>query len=405
MSRRSKILFSGLFAIGFLILSYWVTNIRFPLSGEKELLSKLEFFRGFFRSHDAHAIDSVLFINVAYDIELRPVMGLYDSPDGYYAITDRLKLLKLLEYLKEKDCHRYILLDVFFTDRVHTEWDEELFNTIASMHRIVIPCHSDEALADTRLESKAGLADYLTTFSETDFVKYPYMVDSIKSLPVKMYEEVTGREIKRNGLFYTEDWHLVRKSIMLTYECQIDSMYGTDGQPIWYNLGTGLLGDSIPNLTVFRDSALYDDPQLIENRYIVIGSFKGDDSHSTFIGQMSGSVILFNAFISLMNGHHYVSITLALVLFVVFYFLCYLLLSRKTIKDIITNNSSFLPTWFLRFMNWLCSWIGLSVFLSMLCLGTYIALGEAYDIFLTSTIFYLLSITITFVQKLTDKHS
>lgn len=405
MTRIIRFLLSFIFALAFLLLSYWVTNLRFPLSGEKDLLSKLEFLRDYFRSRESNATDSVVFINLAYDKELCPVMGDFDIPDGYLPVTNRKKLLDLLTYLKAANNYKYILLDVFFTGRVHTKWDEQLYETILSMQRIVIPSHGNEAIADQRLMEKAGLADYLTTFSETDFVKYPYFSDEQKSLPVKMYEEVTGNTIVKHGLFYTDGMNLVRKCIVLTYDLRADSFYSDDMQPIWRNLGTGLLGDSIPGLGI-GDNELYTNPYLVENKYVVIGSFQGDDTHSTFAGEQSGSVILFNAFISLLHGHHKFSVTFTGVLFLVFFFLCYMALSKKEIRKLIDNAPVSEQTnlfWkLLKTLNWLYSWIGLSVFLSLLCIATYFILDEAYDIFVTSTVFYVFNLFLNLGRRMVN---
>ena len=48
----------------------------------------------------------------------------------------------------------------------------------------------------------------------------------------------------------------------------------------------------------------------------------------------------------------------------------------------------------------LCSWIGYSLFLSMLCILTYTFLGEVYEIFITSTMFYLLSLAVKHADKI-----
>lgn len=412
MSQKKRLFLSLPLTIGFLLFSYWVTNLRFPISGEKLLLTKIEKLHYFFWPRENNFIDSVLFINVTYDKELRTIVDEDSIPLGKTHITDRHKLLRLLQYLQEKDEYKYILLDVFFGNDVSTEWDEELFATIESMPRIVIPCHSDEKLADKRLMKKAGLADYLVTFSESDFVKYPYFCDTAQSMPVKMYEDITGRKIKKHGIFYTDGWHIVRSSIVLTFELQANKLYADDKDviyadtkdKIWLSLGMDLLDDSIPEMDVMGDSLLYKQPDLTRNKYIVIGSFKGDDTHNTFLGDMPGSIINFNAFISLLHNHHIVSVSLVIFLFFVFFFMSYLTLSRKKLQDLLkeltekSQNKRVRKC--LHFFIWLCSWIGYSSLLSILCITTYIALGEAYDIFITSTMFYLLSLSLARFNKI-----
>lgn len=368
------------------------------------MLTKLEILHDYLWPRENEAIDSVLFVNVTYDKELRPITDEFGTPSGRTQITDRHKLLRLLQYLKRNNDYKFILLDVFFGNDVQTERDEELYATIDSMERIVIPCHSDAVIADERLAKKAGLADYLVTFSESDFVKYPYFCDSAKSIPVMMYEEVTGRKIEKHGIFYTDGWHLVRSSIVLTFDLRANETYADNGDKIWNNLGMDLLDDSIPELNATGDSLLYKQPEMTRNKYIVIGSFRGDDTHTTFLEDMSGAVINFNAFISLLHGHHIVSATLAILLCIIFFSLSYLTLSRKRLKDLLeemaesSQNKSMRVV--LKVLIWLCSWIGYSLLLSIMCVITYILLGEAYDIFITSTMFYLFNLSITLFEKI-----
>lgn len=404
MSQRARLIISFLLAIGFLIFSYWVTNLHFPISGEKTILTKLELLREYFWPRENKIIDSVLFVNVTYDRELRPVADDFGIPVGRVQVTDRHKLLKVLQYLKEHDEYKYILLDVFFGNDVQTEWDEELFAIINSMPRIVIPYHSDETIADERLMSKSGLADYLVTYSESDFVKYPYFCDTAQSMPVKMYEEITGRKIEKHGMFYTDGRRVVRSCIVLTFDLWANEMYADNGEKIWYNMGMDLLDDSIPEFAAIGDNLLYKQPDLIRNKYIVIGSFEGDDSHTTFLAEMPGAVINFNAFISLLNGHHTVSVTLVCICFIMFFLLSYLTLSRKRLQDLLheidISSKNKTIHMLAQTLVFLCSWVGYSLVLSLLCIATYFLLGEAYDIFITSTLFYLFNLSITLYDKI-----
>lgn len=405
MPRRICLILSFLLTLGLLVFSYWVTNLRYPISGEKLLLAKLETARSYFQEEANRVNDSVLFINVAFDKALYPVKDEFGIPDGKIQATDREKLLRLLTYLKMNDNYRYILLDIFMGNDIHTEWDKELFATIESMDRIVIPCHSDMPLADMRLMKKAGLADYYLTLSESDFVKYPYLNDSIKSIPIKMYEDITGRKVTKHGIFYLEGWNLVRKSIVLTFDILANDKYDDDGNIVWYNLGMELLDDSIPEIGARGSKQLWENPDLTKNKYIVVGAFNGnDDNHITFQGNMSGAVINFNAFISLLNKHHYVSFMLIVILFIVFFIMCYITLQGKSFQNIVqvnlSNSRNKVVSWIAQIILLFNSWIGYSTLLSLLCISTYLVLGEAYDIFITATAFYLLSRIVRIVDKI-----
>lgn len=401
-----------------LFFSYWVTSWELAISGETLLMRKVEQVRGFFVSHNNPMRDSVLLVNVAYDRENVIVKDKYDTA-GYGQITDRHKLYQLLKELKHKDdslfaltqkqhYYKYILLDVIFDADIHTPADSALFSLIASMYHIVIPKNKDVALADTSLDKKAGLGNYYTNYKNVSFTKFPYLVDGKRSLPLRMYEEMTGHTITDHRLFATDGWRLARKSIMPVFELRCDSAYMDDGSKTWYNMGRDLVGSTYLSYgsTLTGTRELYDNPMLTRDKYIIIGAFSGGDMHYSYLENQPGSAILFNVFLSLMHGHHKMSFFVALILFVAFYYLSWRILSGKTIDAMLEQlpqkNHSVVAT-MTSFVAFMGSWMGYSMFLSLLCIFTYLTMNEVYDISITATAFKLLSMAVTKVKKIKNK--
>ena len=396
MRKQRKVIWSVVIAIGFLFFSYCITNLDFPISGEKALLYRFEMVRNYLFPRGNTVNDSILLIDVSFDKIPVKTTDEYGLTIGDIQITDRKKLLDLLQELKKRDDYKYILLDAFFGQKGKTPHDSALYATICSMKRIVIPCHADEALADSSLMKKAGWADYTSTYNVSGFSKYSYMSDKGMSLPLRMYKDITGRTIRRHGLLYTDGWWLVSKSIVLTFDVNANSAYNEKGEKVWYYLGADILGNEEER------GLLYEIPELTKDKYIVIGAMQGDDSHSTYIGSVSGAIINLNAYFSLLDKHHVVSITLAVILFCAFFFLAYLTISRQDLRGLtesITQKQSYRLRTRLIAMSALCSWIGYSLFLSILCILTYVFLGEVYEIFVTSTMFYFLSLTVKYTDN------
>lgn len=397
MHKQKNVIWSIVIAIGFLFFSYYITNLNFPISGEKSLLYRFELIRNYLFPKENTVSDSILLIDVSYDKTPVKAIDEYGLPIGDIQITDRQKLLKLLQELKKRDDYKFILLDVFFGQKGETPQDSALFATITSMPRIVIPCHSDEALADTSLKEKAGLADYMTTFKEGGFVKYPFMSEDGMSLPLKMYNEITGRTIRKHWIFYTDGWLLTRKSLVLTFDIYTNSPYNGEGEKVLYFLGADILGNE------GEKGIMYEVQEMTKDKYIAIGAFQGEDNHSTYIGPVSGTLINLNAYFSLLHNHHVVSGTLAIVMFCAFFVLAYLTLTRQDLRgfaETVTQQKSHLWRSRMIALSALCSWIGYSLFLSMLCILTYTFLGEVYEIFITSTMFYLLSLAVKHADKI-----
>lgn len=396
MRKQKKVIWSVVIAIGFLFFSYCVTNLDFPISGEKALLYRFELVRNYLLPRENTVNDSILLIDVSFDKIPVTATDEYGMPIGDIQITDRKKLLKLLQELKSRNDYKYILLDVFFGQKGETPQDSALYATINSMDRIAVPCHSDEALADSSLREKAGQADYTSTYKVSGFVKYPYMSNDGISLPLKMYEDMTGRTIRKHWFVYTDGWRLVRKSIVLTFDINAKHAYNEEGEKVWYYLGADILGSED------EKGLLYEIPGLTKDKYIAIGAFQGDDSHSTYIGSVCGTLINLNAYFSLLHNHHVVSISLVIIMFFAFFVLAYLTLTRQDLRglaDSMTRKQSY--RWRTRMMTLsaLCSWIGYSLFLTILCIMTYVFLGEVYEIFITSTMFYLLSLAVKYTDN------
>ena len=393
MRKRKQIIWSAVIAIGFLIISYCLTNLDLPLSGEKALLYKFELYRNYLYPADRSVPDSLLLVNVSYDKELVEATDEYGLPVGQTQITDRQKLLRLLKELKRRNDYKYILMDIFFGQDVQTPADSALFATICSMPRLVIPRHWDEQLASEALYAKAGQADYMTTYKESSFVKYPYMTDSVASMPLRMYEDITGRTVSRYGLLYTDGWKVVRKSVTLAFDVNVNTAYNENGEKNWYNLGADLLGEE-------AGSGMLDQwPEMTKDKYIAIGALVGDDIHSTYIGKMPGLVINVNAFLALMQGHHVVSWLLTLIMFVAFFVLTYLTLTQQSLNEVAQSLGTAKNRRYLLLLSGLCTWIGYSLFLTILCISTYLLMGEVYDIFITSTLFYFLHLAVKHQDK------
>ena len=346
-------------AVLFLIILYQVANYRIPITDEKGKLQLFEKIRAIcFGMPQMETADSVIMIDVHYDKQI-VVERDEGMPNGMVPVTNRHKLLQLLTFLNERQDYRYIMLDVFLGKSVRQENDTTLYHLISKMPRIVIAKPMQEEIADSCLLAKAGTAQYGTAIWENDFVKFQYQTDSTKSMPLMMYEELTGRKISKFWDKWYTDRGLARNSVILTYEfCDEDMSW---------DLGTGLLGDTIDNRPNTPELETLD----TKGKYILIGDFE-DDRHQTFLYDMSGTSILFNAYLTLLHQHHLISFGLIVLIFGVFWLLAWLT---------ITENAQF---------KWLCSVIGIPIYLFILSLIIYLSTREAYDVLVATTLFWLL---------------
>lgn len=360
-SKRSflSLVTAAVIAVLFLIVVYHVANYRIPISAEKAKLQFFEKIRSLcFGEPQLQSADSVVMIDVHYDKQM-VVEREEGMPNGMVPVTSREKLQYFLNFLNQRRDYRYIMLDVFLEKSVCQDGDTTLHRLISQMPRIAIAKPLQGELADSSLLEKAGTTQYGTAIWENDFVKFSYQTDSSKSMPLKIYEELTGNTITKHfGNWYT-DGGLARNSVILTYEFCDEDM-------VW-DLGTGLLGDTLDG------KANIPELQNLETKgkYILIGDFEGD-RHQTFLYDMSGTTVLFNAYLTLLHRHHVISFGLILTIFLVFWLLAWLT---------ITQNKRF---------EWLCSFFGIPTYLFLLSLLIYLIAGEAYDVLVATTLFWIL---------------
>ena len=64
MRKQEKVIRSVVIAIGFLIFSYCMTNLDFPISGEKALLYRFELVKNYLFPRENTVNDSILLIDV-----------------------------------------------------------------------------------------------------------------------------------------------------------------------------------------------------------------------------------------------------------------------------------------------------------------------------------------------------
>ena len=414
MTKRYKSLFeilvSLLIALVFFVITYWAMNSHIPISAEKVKLQLFEKFRqAYWPKAESTMTDSVIMIDTHYDQQFVMEHDVNNSnlPIGLVPVTDRQKLLKCLACLKEKSDYKYILLDIFLDKAVGQESDSLLHRTIASMKNIVIAKPQTLPLADTCLKTKVGTVQYSLALWENDFVKFPFFYEGERSLPLIMYENVTGNTISKEGWFYF-DQGLARNSVILTYD-NVDI-------------------DERAYLGGVEDYTIEDALRDTRGKYVLIGDFV-DDMHNTFLGEVPGTLINYYAYLALLNGHHKLSVWVILFFIVVFAIPIYLkitdyrfpkwLIEQIRVSTIVCRLESFsvrlssliiialkkalhnhaftiisrLYKLILKLLSKLfSSWVGYPLYLTVVCFYTYLVFNEAYDILVTTALYYVLNV-------------
>lgn len=388
-NNRHLLILSAVSAFLLLAISYFIDMIPYAVGGELSAGQWIERARAMCVGED-NVPDSVLLVNVSYDKQLVAYDALTDEnndmcdvriPAGdAAAITDRSRLLDFLAVASEYDNYRYIILDVRFEEGLAaTEADDSLFNLILSMKRIVIPRHRKIKLCDSKLYYKAAYGDFMNTFLESGFMKYPLANGGRLSMPAKMYCELSGSRFDNFGPFYFNDGALCRDNMFLKFPVRFSKWIADDGTCNYYNLGLDILeGETESGIG-----------SMIDGKIVVIGDF-ASDIHSTYVGNIPGAIINLNAYIALSKGSHRIKFLSVILMFIVYFAMSAVLLKRRNLFD-------YLP--FYRkhksgFLHFSVSFIGISTVLFILSVLFYLLLDEHLNILVPSLYFTILATSI-----------
>lgn len=331
----------------------------------------LNFYLGFEsvkRLFSSEEIDypGAFFVNTSFDKKLVNVYeddvtfeGHIDNVIGKTEITDRQKLLQFLRLLSKTD-YGYIVIDIRFAkelaekDSVNRQIDHELFEFIKAMPRCVVATHKEMELLDG-LESKAALADYKSTVTATNFVRYQYF-DSIQSIPLLVYNEfqkVKGRDtigcIDRGPLnVYYEGDKLCTNSLFLEFSSQgfpsLKKICTEKGDSVFIqaynykNMGSDYVDilESFPEETVL-DFLIADMKKGGEKPIVFVGNIT-EDLHDTYAGLQPGVIILYKAFDAISKGRHLISWWHEFALLLLYFIISLFILSNKNIWNFIPRK-------------------------------------------------------------------
>jgi hypothetical protein len=309
MLKKIVISFSHAVLLIVLHLIYFNLNWSLPLEFEMMMMmNKVEIFVGGRGDFDEK---KYFFINTAYDPVLTETENEYGEV-GKIVVTDREKLGKFFEKMAEHgNRHQYILCDILFD--LNTNQDSLFAKSIAKVKKIIVPAEynkEEKRLVPPLFNVNYAQADYITYEGIVSKIRIYDSESKSKTLPLKMFEECNNLTIKKNllGLYYNGNY--IARTIYPRYFYDRVKMQKNE-----MSLG------SLVNLMEGNDTLFYKD--VLQGKILIIGNFT-NETHSTFIGPLPGSLILFNTYLTLEAGYHLISLGWFVFALLSFATLCYL---------------------------------------------------------------------------------
>lgn len=342
--KKKLLLFTACLAHSLLLLAFTYIELKSPYTTGEEL-TMLQLTSGLkrkvFLRKDKPSPDRFLFISVSWDKKLIEKKDEYDTPVGQQPITDRSKIADFLQILNQRpDNHKFITLDIFFEDSTtgQPQDDIRLAAELARTKNLLIPYHMSDSSTPNYPIFKAplGLADYEPTV-EGLLIKFSIINgEGHKTMPLLMYENVSGKKFKSGLLVDELGGKPVLSSFILDHRIFQEDVLAPNA-PLYHKL--------------YLNELLKLDPEFIhdftKDKIIIIGDLDNRvDIHKTIYGDMLGPVILLNAFLALENGDNQIT----------WYFLLFLLCSYMLISYVCFRQVDILEGWLFR---WLPKWLAI----------------------------------------------
>jgi hypothetical protein len=327
--------------------------------------------------------DKVIFINTA--ASKIPVYTREDAlslQPSVELITDREKLARFLELLVPiKDSINLIVVDILFDlpdggDSILQQRFRELGNKILGVSTMP----EVDSIVPPIFPIPYALSTYRS--SAEMYFKYPVAYKGNKTVPTVMYEKNTGSEIVKKGLFFRDHNKYILKSPITNIKVSPDD----------FKLSNDLHKKSftVHHMETLTTMGPYMDREdfrkMFSGKMIMIGDFSSD-IHETVIGAMPGVLVLYNAYLTLLDGDNVMKLGWLLLMIAGFTWITYLILSGEGLSLLDGFKQKFRSRWihfmidsvdeilYLTILTML-SYFLFRIHISILILFVYLKIGE-----------------------------
>lgn len=301
-------------------------NLNWSMSNENDLIALLNKIETKISSDNIEKNNDYLFVNTGYDNSLIDVETEYGTP-GNTVVTNREILAELFQSLNQRgDRHKYILCDILFD--IPSKNDSLLETQINKLKNIISP----SAVYSLKERNRPKLifniqnapAEYITYRGILTKMHLKENYTGQKSLPLTMYEDISGTRVRDNGLFLHFRGSYIPRSIFPRYYVTKPKMKDRVLQ----------LGTLVEMLSI-GDDRFYN--ENVKDKILIIGNLN-EDIHNTSLRIMPGSLVLFNTYLSLYDGYHLIHWSWFIFILLSFGFLIHFSLFREEKQRVQKNK-------------------------------------------------------------------
>lgn len=330
MSRKiGLLLISAFHAIFLIVVSYYWHKQPFLYDEELTLLRISSFFKRLVLDIDEKPdLDKYLFVDISWEKMLVDKYDPYGFPIGKEAVTSRPALLEFFQRIgKYESKPDFIVCDIFFD--VPTEYDKDLEKAINHFDNILCVSLYDSG-DDTAYYPVLNVPTATTSFetSEGVFLKTKLLFsDSVKILPVHLYERLQGKTLRADDHFNWSTFQISLNSFVVDHGVRNYDLYGGEVTRKVY----------LSELLLLDDESI---EQIIKDKLIFIGDYEDNDLVETIYGDLPGPIILVNIYNSILNKENQINGLFILYMFLGYFFISYICFSRDSFFDVLTDKLS-----------------------------------------------------------------
>ncbi len=391
---RKYIIISVIVAIGLMMADYLINNSNSQLfwNEKQKIFYKFQQIRNT-KEKDKEVFDDAVFIDVSKAITLSEKQSLNGIQSE--VITDRKVLLDFLRKI-ENHGFDFLFIDIRFEEGDTTKFDADLVEQLLKMSK-----KSNVAIArsydlengrpvpqiDDRLDDMAFYVNYRKVNYDQRFCKYDFIQQGNNSIALEMYHRSERKTIVKKGCFYFDGCQLSNNSTALAFH-QKSGLNVPARYPI-----KKLLEE---NSVYFKDLT-----EQIRGKHIIICDLGNRDMVGTYMGEQPGAVVNWIAYKTLMKGGHKIGLGLFLFFLIGYTFITYCILRKKTFTTLILCICDRLQSIIvfsrirsiinIPIVQFLCSFIGYSLFLWLISFMLYWGWDYLFSPVLPPLVFALLS--------------
>ena len=299
-------LLSFLNAIFMLCMAFYWLSLPYNFGDETFLIKWSSLIKKTLLGFDAKSNpEDVLFVDVAKNKSTINTKNEFEEISPYHSkvITDRHQLAAFFDLLNSYEAEvRFVLCDVLFEDS--TQHDALLAAEFAKLGKKLLGVsHLTKQGNYIRpiIEMPYAPATYSAT--QNIFLKFPLLLqDTLKTVPLVMYERLNNAKFKKKGPFYWLNGQLSLPAPIVDFKVRnSDFKVGSelnDANFAVYEMGTLLEMREIWDEKELRS--------LFKGKIILIGDFK-DDMHNTPFDRMPGILLIYNTYLTLVAKQNVVS--------------------------------------------------------------------------------------------------